>query len=124
MAVSPDGSRIAGSATDGGVVVWSQWGERLLKFDGAAGEGWHPSHCLAFSPDGRFLVQAASIGGAAFVVLDLTGEKHVVVPHDRTSLIAFHPSWNDVLVTAARDTITFWRLGEAADAPVWSLIPM
>ena len=123
VAVSPNGSRIAGSARDGGVVVWSEWGELLLKFDGVTGDGWSPARCLAFSPDGRFLAQAATNGGGTFVVLDLTTGRRAVVPHDDASLTAFHPTRADVLATAARDTITFWQLGTAAaDGPAWNLV--
>ena len=39
-----------------------------------------------------------------------------------TRLVALHPTRNDVLATAAGDTITFWRLGATPVVPAWRLI--
>lgn len=122
VAVSSDCRYIAGAALDGAVNVWSEWGELVLRAKGVASDGWHASRCLAFSPDGRFLVQSAPVSGDGFLVVDMLGGRTVVTPNQGTSLLAFHPAHSDILVTGAGKTISFWRLRSEPDAPAWQTL--
>jgi hypothetical protein len=118
VAVAPDRQRIAASARNGQVALWSEWGELLGILDGIPSNAWSASRCLAFSPDGRFLCQAAPVDGYGFLVHDLTTGNSVIEPGDGTDLLAFHPAQPDLLCTAAGDTISFWRLS-TAEIRVW-----
>jgi len=95
---------------NGRIAIWSEWGELLVVLQGMDSDGWHPSRCLAFSADSRYLCQAACYGGQGFLVFELATGKSVRMAEEGTSLLAFHPTLADVLVTSARDRLSFWRL--------------
>jgi hypothetical protein len=110
VSVSPCGRYLAGSAMNGDVAIWSEWGELLVMLPGIESDGWHASRCLVFSRDSRYLCQAACTGGDGFLVFELPTGKSVRIAEEGADLLTFHPTLPDVLVTAARDKLSFWRL--------------
>src|SRR5262249_20266214 len=110
VSVSPCGRYLAASAMNGHVAIWSEWGELLVMQQGIESDGWTPSRCLAFSPDSRYLCQAACTGGDGFLIFELATGKSVRIAQEKATLLAFLPTLADVLVTAARDRLSFWRL--------------
>lgn len=110
VTVSPSGRYIAGTARNGKVAIWSEWGDLLITLDGMDSDLWSASRCIAFSPDERYLCQAASVGSRGFLLFEPATGKVVRVEEPKTGLVAFHPGRPGVLVTAAEDRLSFWQL--------------
>ena len=110
VAVAPCGRFIAAVGMNGEVVVWSETGTCVATLQGIPCiRGWRASRCLAFSPDSRFLVQAASTGGAEFAVFELATGRSARVAAAGANVLAFHPL-TGVLAVVAGKRIDFWEL--------------
>ena len=109
VALSPDGRLIAACSLKGEVVIWSESGDVVGRLKGIQSSGRTATRCLAFSPDSRYLAQAACLEGEGFLLADLKEGKTARIPLPEADLLAFHPV-SPLLAVAADETITFWEL--------------
>lgn len=90
--------------------MWNEAGDLLAILKGYSSDGWHASHCLAFSLDSQFLIQTGIVESEGFLVLNIASGKTAHVSQSGTDLVAIHPKLKAVFATVAADHIYFWRL--------------
>ncbi len=121
-------------SSDGGLLVWSDYGGRFTCLDLRSGERWSaqltpssetPANCLAFAPDGRmvFFGSGAALGAdseAEVGILDLSTRIVVRRLHGHSSMVLDLVVLSDgrSVISAAHDsTIRLWSLDKVHEYP-------
>lgn len=119
VAVSPDGSMLAAAALNGEIGVWNESGDLIARYWGikSAHPEYPASRCLLFSPESRFLAQAAPAESDGFAIFELTSGYSCKVRKRLTNRLAWHPSIAPTLVTTSNSKLSFWSIARTKMAP-------
>ena len=106
LALSPDGTRLVGSAISGELRMWDTATRRpLLTFDG------HQDFAgaLCFSPDGRFLVSGGGDGVACVWDAETGRRLHTFPAQDNAILSVVYAPDGKFIVGTSSNRLTFWN---------------
>jgi WD40 repeat protein len=113
MAISPDGSKILSSSTDGTIILWDMSdGTPLRAFEGHDGF----AYCTAFSPDGKTFVSG---GGDDMLIkiwdVDSSEPRQTLTGHGwRVQCIAVSPDGKTIISGSGDGTIRKWDMSSGA----------